>query len=393
MSEELPQRRGPLCDIKVLDLGVVIAGPLVGCYLGDLGADVVKVERPLGDPSRATGRHVDGVSLIWKYIGRNKRTLSLDLNTEEGRARALALAAVADIVVENFRPGTLEKWGLGWETLHAANPRLILVRISGFGQHGPYRERPGFGTIAESMAGFTGLNGWPDGPPTLAPVALADTAAAKAATIAALAALHRRDVSGGEGELVDVSLIEPLFSLFSPQFIDYNFFGEEPKRVGNRLEFASPRGAYRCKDGKWFAISGATPATARKIFEAVGFPNFAADPRFATNAARMQNADAVDEIIQLWASGITREEALARLNETGAPVGPVYSMQDVIDDAHFKARPVYVDVPDPELGLVRMPNVFAQLKNNPGAIRFAGRPVDADRKSILRDWLGTEDDR
>ena len=231
MSEALPPRRGPLRDIKVLDLGVVIAGPLVGCYLGDLGADVVKVERPSGDPSRATGRHVNGASLIWKYIGRNKRTLSLDLNTDEGRARALALAAVADIVVENFRPGTLEKWGLGWEALHAANPRLILVRISGFGQHGPYRERPGFGTIAESMAGFTGLNGWPDGPPTLAPVALADTAAAKAATIAALAALHRRHVSGGEGELVDVSLIEPLFSLFSPQFIDYNFFGEEPKRV------------------------------------------------------------------------------------------------------------------------------------------------------------------
>jgi formyl-CoA transferase len=211
------------------------------------------------------------VSLIWKYIGRNKRTLSLDFTTDEGCAARSRLPG-RRYRCENFRPGTLEKWGLGWEVLRAANPRLILVRISGFGQHGPYRERPGFGTIAESMAGFTGLNGWPDGPPTLAPVALADTAAAKAATIAALAALHRRHVSGGEGELVDVSLIEPLFNLFSPQFIDYNFFGEEPKRVGNRLEFASPRGAYCCKDGKWFAISGATPATARKIFEAVGFP-------------------------------------------------------------------------------------------------------------------------
>ncbi|PQA87654.1 CaiB/BaiF CoA transferase family protein [Hyphococcus luteus] len=390
-SDELPPASGPLRGVKVLDLGVVIAGPLVGCYFGDLGADVVKVERPGGDPSRATGRQAKGASLIWKYVGRNKRTLAIDFASEEGRETVLDLVREADIVIENFRPGTLEKWGLGWDDLRKVNPGLIMVRISGFGQEGPYRKRPGFGTIAESMAGFTGLNGWPDGPPTLSPIALADTYAAMAASISALAALHRRHVSG-EGELIDVSLIEPLFSCLSPQFIDYSVFGVEPKRAGSRLEFASPRGAYECKDGKWFAISGATPVTAQRIFEATGNSEFASDPRFSTNAARMENAELIDKIIQEWASTITRDEALEKLNETGAPVGPVYTMQDIIDDEHFKMRPIYVDVDDPELGQVRMPNVFAKLANNPGSIRFAGRQVDADRESILREWLGEKFD-
>lgn len=387
MSDALPPAQGPLRGVKVLDLGVLLAGPLVGAYMGDLGADVVKVERPTGDPSRVTGRHVDGQSLIWKYLGRNKRSIALDFGTDEGRQAVLDLVSQADIVVENFRAGTLEKWNLGWDQLKAVNPKVILVRISGFGQTGPYRDRSGFGTVAESMAGFTNLNGWPDGPPTLSPIPLADTAAALAATISALAALHRRDVSG-EGELVDVSLIEPLFSYFGPQFVDYAFFGQEPKRVGNRLEFASPRGAYLCKDGKWFAISGATQQTAAKIFAAMGLSHLMDDPRFATNSARMQNVEEVDAAIQGWASTVTRAEALDALFETGAPVGPVYGMQDILDDPHFQSRGIYVDVPDPELGSVKLPNVFAQFANNPGAIRFAGRAIGADRASIMEDWLG-----
>lgn len=389
MTAALPPRQGPLKDVKVLDLGVLIAGPLVGCYMGDLGADVVKVERPAGDPSRATGRHVDGVSLIWKYIGRNKRSVSVDFKTEEGRQLVLDLVAQADIVIENFRPGTLEKWGLGPDRLREVNERLVLVQISGFGQTGPYAHRSGFGTVAESMAGFTNLNGWPDGPPTLAPIALADTAAAMAATIAALAALHRRDVTG-KGETIDVSLIEPLFSYFGPQFVDYCVFKEEPQRVGNRLEFASPRGAYLCKDGKWLALSGATQLTAANIFRAMGRSELMNDPRFRTNVERMKNADAVDDAIQEWASTLTRAEALDRLYETGAPVGPVYGMQDILDDTHFQSRQVFVDVPDPEMGSVMLPNVFARLRDAPAAIRFAGRPVNADRKDVLKEWLGRE---
>jgi crotonobetainyl-CoA:carnitine CoA-transferase CaiB-like acyl-CoA transferase len=382
----LPPRQGPLTGIRVLDLGVLVAGPLVGCYMADLGADVVKVERPGGDPSRVTGRHVKGESLIWKFIGRNKRSIAIDFATAEGRELVLQLAAAADIVIENFRPGTLEKWQLGWDELKKVNPRLIMVRISGFGQQGPYRDRSGFGTVAESMVGFTNLNGWPDGPPTLAPIALADTAAAMAATISALAAVVNRDRTGN-GELIDVSLLEPLFSYLGPQLLDYWFFKQEPKRSGNRLEFASPRGAYKCGDGKWLAISGATPQTAARIFEAIGRPELNSDPRFATNTARMQNADEVDAIIGKWAATLTRSEALERLTETGAPVGPVYSMQDILDDPHFQDRGVVADVPDPVLGTLKLPNVFARLQNNPGAMRFGGRAVNADREDILKEWL------
>lgn len=379
--------QGPLTGVRVLDLGVLLAGPLVGCYLGDLGADVVKIERPTGDPSRMTGRRVKGASLIWKAIGRNKRSVAADLDTPEGRELVLRLAAAADIVVENFKPGTLERKGLGWEALKAVNPRLILVRISGFGQDGPYRDRPGFGTVAESMAGFTNLNGWPEGPPTLSPIPLADTAASFAAAISALAALVRRNATG-EGELIDVSLIEPLFGYLAPQFLDYCFFKEEPKRLGSRLEFAAPRGAYQCQDGKWLALSGATPQTAAHVFEAIGRGELNQDPEFSTNDARVRNVEKIDAIIAEWAAGLPREEALQRLGATGAAVGPIYSMQDILEDRHFQARPVFVDVPDPELGSVPMPNVFARLANNPGAVRFAGRPVDADRASVLADWLG-----
>ena len=383
----LPPPQGPLKGVRVLDLGVLLAGPLVGCYMGDLGADVVKVERPTGDPCRVTGRHVKGESLIWKFLGRNKRTVAVDFATAEGRELVLKLAAAADIVIENFKPGTLEKWQLGWEEMKKANPRIIMVRISGFGQHGPYRDRAGFGTVAESMAGFTNLNGWPDGPPTLPPVPIADTAAAMSATISALAALHNRDRTGS-GELIDVSLIEPLFGYMSTQLLDYWFFKEEPKRKGNRLEFASPRGAYQCSDGKWFAISGATPQTAANIFAAIGRVDMNTDPHYSTNAERMKRLDEVDAIIGEWSKTVTREQALEKLTGTGAPVGPVYSVQDILDDEHFQQRPVFVDVPDPVLGNVKFPNVFAQLKNNPGAVRFGGRPVDADRSSVLHDWLG-----
>jgi crotonobetainyl-CoA:carnitine CoA-transferase CaiB-like acyl-CoA transferase len=382
----LPPAQGPLKDIKVLDLGIMLAGPLVGCYLGDMGADVVKIERPGGDPARMNGRNVKGVSLTWKALGRNKRSVELDFTKEEGRALLLDLVKSADIVIENFRAGTLEKWRLGWDDLRAANPRVIFVRISGFGQDGPYSARPGFGTIAESMVGFTAVNGDAGGPPILPPVPLADTAAAMSATMAALAALHRRDVSG-EGELIDVSLLEPLFGYFGPQLMEYSVLGVEPKRLGNRLDFASPRGAYLAGDGRWFAISGATQSTAEKIFEAIGHSEIKLDPRLATNAARIENADLVDELIQKWASTQTREQALAKLERTGAPVGPINTMADIVEDPHFKARNVYTSVADPELGSVLSPNVFARLTNNPGAVRFAGRPLDADRDAVLREWI------
>jgi len=374
---------GPLDGLKVLDLGVLIAGPLVGAYLGDLGADVIKVERPGGDPSRLTGTRVADVSLIWKYIGRNKRTISLDFGDTSDRKILDRLIDEADVVIENFRPGTLARHGLDAKVIAERNRRAVVLSISGFGQTGPYRERAGFGTVAESMVGLVNINGWPDGPPTLPPVALADTTAAMAATVAVLAALHRREKTG-EGDIIDVGLLEPLFSCLAPQFLDYQFTGREPQRHGNRLEFAAPRGAYRCADGGWFAISGATPAGARRIFEAIGRADLNDHPGFRTNEARVERYDEIDAIIGGWAAERTRAEALAALEETGAAVGPVYSMGDLLADRHFREREVFVELPDDDLGSIKVANVFARFARTPAQMRFAGRPENADAAEIRR---------
>jgi len=378
---------GPLSGIKVLDLGVLIAGPLVGAYFGDLGADVVKVERPGGDPARKTGRFVEDVSLIWKYIGRNKRTIALDFGDDADREVLEALIAEADVVIENFRPGVLERHDLAPARLLALNPRLVITRISGFGQSGPYRDRSGFGTVAESMVGFVNLNGWPDGPPTLPPVALADTTAALAAAVCTLSAVLRARATG-EGDVVDVSLLEPLLNMMSPQFIDYQFTGRDPVRVGNRLEFAAPRGAYRCRDGGWIALSGATPRTAASVFEAIGRADLNDDPRFATNAARIEHVEEIDRILADWAATRTREEAVAALESTGAAIGPVYSMADILADPHFRDRGTFTEIPDEELGSIKLPNVFGRFERANAAHRHAGRPVDADREAIVDEWLG-----
>ncbi|GGA68722.1 CoA transferase [Pseudoclavibacter endophyticus] len=381
------QATGPLAGLKVLDLGVLIAGPLVGAYLGDLGADVVKVERPGGDPCRLTGTKVGDVSLIWKYIGRNKRTISLDFGDDDDRETLLALVDAADVIIENFRPGTLARHGLDLPTLSKRNPSAVCVSISGFGQHGDYAQRAGFGTVAESMVGFVNVNGWPDGPPTLPPVAMADSAAAMSATIAVLAALLKRE-SSATGDVIDVSLLEPLFTYLTPQFLDYQFTGMEPQRHGNRLEFAAPRGAYRCGDGKWFAISGATPAGARRIFSAIGRDDMNEDERYLTNTARVQHYDEIDDIIGAWAGERTRDEAIDALAATGAAVGPVYGMSDVLEDQHFAQRQVYVDLPDDDVGHLKLPNVFARFTNSPAAHRHAGRPENADATAIRNSWIG-----
>lgn len=378
---------GPLQGVKVLELGVLVAGPLVGAYLGDLGADVVKVERPEGDPCRMTGRMEKGESLMWKYIGRSKRTIALDFANSDDFRTLCELIAQADILIENFRPGTMEKWNLGWEDLRRMNPRLVMARISGFGQSGPYRSEPGFGTVAESMSGFVNLNGWSDGPPTLAPIALADTAAAFSAALYAVSALLYRNTSG-RGQMVDVGLLEPMFSYLGPQLVEYGFTGVEPQRMGNRLGFGSPRGAYQCMDGKWLALSGATPKTARSVFEAIGRSDMNEDPRFSTNEMRLVNIEEVDRIIGEWTATKPRKEAIDILKATGAAVGPVYNLQDSLEDDHFCERQVFTSVDDPVLGKITMPNVLGRLSDTPASIRFAGRPLDADRGEILSEWLG-----
>lgn len=388
-----PARRGPLANYRVLDLGVLFAGPMVASVMADYGADVVKVElSDIGDPLRRYGwGHKGQDSLYWKFIGRGKRTIALDLRSDEGRETTLRLAAAADVVVENFRPGVLERWGLGWDALHALNPRLVLVRLTGFGQEGPYRDKPGFGTVAEAMSGFAHINGWPDRPPLLPPFGLADGIAALAATVATVNALLWRDTVSGEGQQIDVAITDPLFSILGPQAAAFTELNIAQARSGNRTPFVTPRGAYRCSDGAWIALSGATDAVAFRVLRLIGGEALAADSRFATNLGRNQHADELDALIQNWVAQRTCDEAIAAMSAVEAAAGPVYSIDQILADPHFQARQMFVDVPDEDLGTVTIPNIMARMSATPSQIRFAGRRPNADRGDVLLDWLGVKE--
>jgi formyl-CoA transferase len=384
------ERSGPLIHYKVLDLGVLFAAPLIGSYLADFGADVVKVERPDGGDSLRHLGVIEGCdSLPWKYTGRNKRSIAADLRTSDGQDMVRRLVAKADVVLENFRPGVMERWNLGWDDLHEINPRLVMARVSGFGQQGPYRNRPGFGTIAESMSGYASINGWPDGPPTLPPFGLADGVAALAGAFSVVSALLWRDRVSGEGQSIDIAITDPIFALLGAQATVYDKTGVVQARTGNRVAGSVPRGAYRCRDGKWVALSGSTQAIAERIFAAIGRTDLVEDPRFATNRERIKHADEVDDLLVEWISARDRAEVLEVLVASEAAVGPIYTIADILEDEHFKERPMFVRVPDAELGDVLVPNVIAHLSDTPAAMRHAGRPLDADRDSILADWLLT----
>ncbi len=385
---DLPPPQGPLVGYRVLDLGVLFAGPLVGCFLGDYGADVVKVEPPQGgDSLRGFGWSKGDAALYWKFGARNKRTITADLRTEEGQDLVRRLAAEADVVVENFRPGRMEAWNLGWDELHELNPRLVMLRVSGFGQHGPKREQPGFGTIAESMSGFAAITGWADRPPTLPPFGLADGIAAMAGAFATVSALLWRDAHDGEGQQIDIAITDPIFSILGPQSTVYDALGIEQERTGNRTVFTVPRGAYLCSDGRWVALSGATQSVARRVFEAIGKGELFDDPRFSTNEQRVKNVDAVDELLGEWIGRHDRDEVIEVFEAAQCAIGPVYGISEILEDEHFKARPMFVRIPDDQLGEVVMPNVIAQMSATPGLVRHPGRPMDADRDEILRSWL------
>lgn len=385
----IPPPQGPLEGYRVLDLGELFAGPLIGCFLADLGADVVKVEKPGGgDSLRGFGWSKGETSLYWKFGGRNKRTITADLRTSEGQDLVRQLVQEADVLVENFRPGVMERWNLGWEELHSSNPGLVMARVSGFGQHGPYRDRPGFGTIAESMSGFAALSGWPDRPPSLPPFGLADGIAALAGAFSVVSALLWRDAHGGEGQQIDIAITDPIFSILGPQATVYGAIGVEQERSGNSTPFTSPRGAYQCSDGKWVALSGATQQVAERVFTVLGKPELLRDPRFATNKARVENSAAVDDLLQEWIGQRDRDEVIRTMEKAQCAIGPIYTISEILADEHFQSRPMFVRIPDEELGEVVVPNVFAQFSATPGLIRHGGRPVDADREDILRSWIG-----
>ncbi|MFI6032586.1 CaiB/BaiF CoA transferase family protein [Streptomyces sp. NPDC051315] len=373
----------PLHGLRVLDLATLFAGPLAATMLGDFGAEVVKVEHPQRpDPSRGHGPSKDGVGLWWKILARNKRTITLNLSRPGGRATLLRLAATADVVIENFRPGTLEKWDLGWEELSAANPRLILTRVTGFGQFGPYAHRPGFGTLAEAMSGFAAITGEPDAPPTLPPFGLADSIAGLATAYAVMTALAARDRTG-EGQVVDMAIIEPILTVLGPQPLWYDQLGYVQERTGNRSANNAPRNTYRTADGTWVAVSTSAQSVAERVMRLVGRPDLIDEPWFATGAGRAAHADVLDEAVGRWIAGRTRTDVLAAFEKAEAAVAPVQDVRDVMTDPQYQALDTVTTVDDPELGPIRMQNVLFRLSSTPGAIRWAGRPHGADTEAVL----------
>ncbi|TXS50982.1 CaiB/BaiF CoA transferase family protein [Streptomyces sp. t39] len=373
----------PLEGLRVLDLATLFAGPMCATLLGDYGAEVVKVEHPTRpDPSRGHGPAKDGVGLWWKVLGRNKRTITLDLSTPGGRETLLRLAATADVVVENFRPGTLERWGLGWEELGAANPRLVLARVTGFGQFGPYSHRPGFGTLAEAMSGFAAATGEPEGPPTLPPFGLADSVAALATAYAVMTALAARTVTG-RGQVVDLAIIEPILAVLGPQALWYDQLGYVQPRTGNRSRNNAPRNIYRTADGGWVAVSTSAQSVAERVMHLVGRPELVDEDWFATGSGRADHADELDGAVGSWIARQSCTDAIAAFEKAEAAIAPVYDIRDVYADPQYQALGTITEVPDPELGPLRMQNVLFRLSETPGAIRWAGRPHGADTDEVL----------
>jgi crotonobetainyl-CoA:carnitine CoA-transferase CaiB-like acyl-CoA transferase len=374
---------GPLEGIHVVEAATLFAAPISGMLLADYGADVVKIEHPRRpDPARGHGPSKDGVGLWFKTLARNKRLITLDLSHPDGREVFLRLAENADVVIENFRPGTLERWGLGWDELSRVNPGLILARVSGFGQRGPYAQRPGFGTLAEAMSGFAALNGEPESPPLLPPLALADGVAALATAFAVMIALHAREGSG-RGQVVDTSLVEPLTLLLGPQVTAFDLIGYMQPRTGNRSSHNAPRNVYRTADDGWVAVSASATSIAERVMRLVGREDLITQPWFATGSGRAAHVDEIDAAVAEWIGARTREDVLAQFEAAEAAIAPVYDAHDLLLDPQLRAIDAFVSVEDDELGQIKMSNVISRLSETPGAVDRAGAAHGADTAEVL----------
>jgi formyl-CoA transferase len=379
---------GPLDGLTVVETGSMISAGTVGRFLADFGAEVIKVEHPeTGDHLRQFGPQVDGIGLWWKYLGRNKKSVTLDISTEEGQVVFEDLVSEADALVENFRPGTFERWNLGYDHLSDLNEDLVMLRLSGFGQTGPYSERPGFGTLAEAMSGFVYLNGYPDREPLLPPTGLADGIAAMFSTFAIMFALYNRDVNGGGGQYIDTSLIEPIFSILGPQPLRYQQRDEIEERTGNRSSSSAPRNVYETGDDRYVAISASVQSVAMRLFDAIERPELKDDERFETNAKRLENVEELDAIIQDWMDDHTREEVIDRFEEYEATIAPVYNVEDIIADEHYQARDAVVEIDDEELGEGLVQNTFPRFSETPGDIEHLGPPLGAHNDEVYGDHL------
>jgi crotonobetainyl-CoA:carnitine CoA-transferase CaiB-like acyl-CoA transferase len=373
----------PLEGMRVVEAATLFAAPIAGMLLGDYGADVIKIEHPRRpDPARGHGPSKDDVGLWFKTLARNKRLMTLDLSQPDGRDVFLRLAERSDVVLENFRPGTLERWGVGWDELSAVNPRLVLARVSGFGQTGPYAGRPGFGTLAEAMSGFAALNGEPDGPPLLPPLALADGVAGFATAFAIMVALRAREETG-RGQVVDTSLVEPLLTLLGPQVTAYDLLGTLQERTGNRSSHNAPRNVYRTADDAWVAVSASATSIAERVMKLVGRADLAAQPWFATGAGRATHVDEIDAAVAAWIAERTRADVLAAFEAAEAAIAPIYDASDLLVDPQLAAIDAIVSIDDAELGPIKMTNMISRLSDTPGRIERTGAAHGADTAEVL----------
>ena len=381
-----------LAGITVVDVSTLFAGPLAATILGDFGADVIKIEHPAkGDPARGHGPAKDGVPLWWTLLGRNKRCVTLDLSRPAGAGLLKRLLTGADVLIENFRPGTLERWGLGPDVLAEVNPRLVVARVTAFGQFGPYASRPGFGTLAEAMSGFAAITGEPDGPPTLPPFGLADGIAAIATAQAVTTALLARHATG-TGQVVDLAIIEPILTLLGMQPMVYDQLGVIQGRTGNRSVNNAPRNTYRSRDGKWLAVSTSAQAVAERVLRLVGHPEVVDEPWFAAGATRAQHADLLDAYVGDWIAARDAADVIAAFEAAEAAVAPIHDIAGVFTDPQYAALGTLRTVQDPVLGPVRMQNVLYRLSATPGDIRWTGPALGAHNDEIYRDRLGLADD-
>ncbi|MGB6103848.1 MAG: CoA transferase [Pusillimonas sp.] len=382
--------KGPLQDIRVLDLSRLVAGNMLSMYLADFGADVIKVEQEgKGDDLRNWKEN--GYSIYWKIYGRNKRSIALDLKSAAGMGQLEKLLKTSHVLIENFVPGTLERMGLGPNDLLKINPKLVIARISGWGQTGPYQHKPGFGTLVEAMSGYATLNGFPDAPPTLPPLALADMIAGVYGAASILTALRVVD-RGGQGQVIDISLFEPIFSFISSDAARFKVTGKPTTRTGNQAAHTAPRNLYECSDGKYIAISGSMQSMAMRIFDTIGRSDLKENPKFSDNDARVENRDELDAIIGQFIKERTQQESLDIFEQASVTAGPVCSVSDLLDHPFVTGRAVIVDVEDGELGSLPMHNIVPRFSNTPGSFRLKAPALGEHTSQILAELEGAGDD-
>ncbi|MBM7585716.1 crotonobetainyl-CoA:carnitine CoA-transferase CaiB-like acyl-CoA transferase [Bacillus pakistanensis] len=385
----------PLSGLKVLEMGQLIAGPFTTRVLAEFGAEVIKVEPPgKGDPIREWRHIYEGSSLWWRIQSRNKKSITINLKSEEGQQIIQELVKTCDVVVENFKPGTLEKWNLGYDRLSKINPRLILVRVSGYGQDGPYKEKPGFGSIGESMGGLRYITGYPDRPPTRVGISLGDSLAAMYSIIGALMALYHRDVNGtGEGQVIDVALYEAVFSLMEGSLLEYDKLGVMRERTGSSLPGVAPTNTYPCADGKYIVIGGNRDSIFKRLMIVIGREDLANNPELATNSGRAKQADVLDEAITQWTKNLPFEKVLATLDAVRVPAGGIYSMEDIVNDPHYQAREMIQSFPLNEKEEIKIPGIIPKMSKTPGETEWLGPALGEHTDEVLLNWLDYDSDR